>query len=382
MQEELEILIIGGGLAGLTAALHLQRVSACVTLIEKNEFPQHKVCGEYISNEVLPYFRWLDLDVASLKPNIIHQFQLTTLNNSSLNTNLSQGGFGISRYMLDYYLYQQLIKRGIHVIKDRVITIEFRDDQFLITLASGKELTAKQIIGAYGKRSAIDVKLGRTFIQKTSPFLAVKGHYKGDFPNGLVAIHNFKGGYCGVSKVEDEKINICYLADYDSFKQHKNIKNYQEKVLYQNKNLETIFREFTPLYHEPLVISQLYFGEKKMVENHILMIGDTAGLIHPLCGNGMAMAIHGAKIISELLTKYKHGKIGSREELETLYRQQWTFEFSTRLKMGRILATAFRKESLSNLLISGLAKFPSLLNKIIEKTHGKPIINDVDRYNG
>jgi flavin-dependent dehydrogenase len=40
-----------------------------------------------------------------------------------------------------------------------------------------------------------------------------------------------------------------------------------------------------------------FFQQKKKLENHILMIGDTAGLIHPLCGNGMAMAIHSAKIV-------------------------------------------------------------------------------------
>jgi hypothetical protein len=381
MCEDLDIVIIGGGLAGLTAALHLHKTGLSVTLIEKNEFPKHKVCGEYISNETLPYFNWLDLNLESLNPNLIHQFQLTTANNKSLTTDLSLGGFGISRYELDYFLYQQLVKRGISVTKDRVTAIEFKDDLFLITLQSGRELTAKQIIGAYGKRSAIDVKLGRAFIQRASPFLAIKGHYRGDFPNELVSVHNFNGGYCGVSKVEDEKINICYLADYKSFKKHKNIKNYQEKILYRNKNLETIFQSCTPLFDEQLVISQLYFGKKKLVENHILMIGDTAGLIHPLCGNGMAMAIHSAKIASELITKYRRGNIKSREELEERYIRQWNLAFSGRLKMGQILATIIRKENISNLLISGLIKFPYLLNKIIEKTHGKPMINNVDRYN-
>lgn len=49
------------------------------------------------------------------------------------------------------------------------------------------------------------------------------------------------------------------------------------------------------------------------------MIGDTAGLIHPLCGNGMAMAIHSAKIVSELVHKYSTGEIKSRNKLEEKY---------------------------------------------------------------
>jgi len=43
-----------------------------------------------------------------------------------------------------------------------------------------------------------------------------------------------------------------------------------------------------------------------------LMIGDTAGLIHPLCGNGMAMAIHSAKIASELIGDFYANRIKSQ----------------------------------------------------------------------
>jgi flavin-dependent dehydrogenase len=70
-----EVLIIGGGLAGLTAAIHLSKIGLQVTVIEKNEFPKHKVCGEYISNEVLPYLNWLDLNIADLNPTNITKLE-------------------------------------------------------------------------------------------------------------------------------------------------------------------------------------------------------------------------------------------------------------------------------------------------------------------
>ena len=49
-----DVIIIGGGLAGLTSALHLSKKGFKVTLIEKHDYPRHKVCGEYLSNEVVP----------------------------------------------------------------------------------------------------------------------------------------------------------------------------------------------------------------------------------------------------------------------------------------------------------------------------------------
>ena len=46
MELRTEIVIIGGGLAGLTSAIHLAKLGKQVVLIEKHAYPQHKVCGE------------------------------------------------------------------------------------------------------------------------------------------------------------------------------------------------------------------------------------------------------------------------------------------------------------------------------------------------
>jgi len=373
MHSETEILIIGGGLAGLTAALHLNKLGLNVILIEKDTYPHHKVCGEYISNEVLPYLKWLGLDIESLAPALISDLLFTSLSGQSLQNKLPLGGFGLSRYSIDYYLYTELIKRKVKVVYDRVVQINFSDNQFIVETATAL-FVAPYVVGAYGKRSAIDVKLNRAFINKQSPYLAVKAHYKADFPNHIVSLHNFEGGYCGVSKVEENRLNICYLANYESFKKHKNIVAYQENVLYKNSHLKAILENAESLFEMPLTISQISFEAKEPVYNHILMTGDTAGLIHPLCGNGMAMAIHSAKIVSTLLHQKIEGKIPSRHVLEQNYISQWNKEFKNRLKMGRILSSLLKNNAFERFTMNTLSKMPFLLNSIIKQTHGKPII--------
>lgn len=372
MFNDLDVLIIGGGLAGLTSALHLNKAGLNVTIIEKQDYPHHKVCGEYISNEVLPYLDWLGLDINSLSPTSINKLQLSTVYGKSIFANLPLGGFGISRYELDYFLYQELIKKGVKIITDTVNDVVFKDEVFEVFTSLKKQLTAKHVIGAYGKRSLLDVKLDRPFIKKKSHHLAVKVHYKGDFAKDLVALHHFNGGYCGVSMIENEKINICYLTDYNSFKPYKNIETYQKEVLYRNKNLKQIFEQSEPLFETPLTISQVSFDQKSKLENHVLMIGDSAGLIHPLCGNGMAMAIHAAKISSELIIAYANGTI-TRATLELNYEKYWQQNFNGRLKMGSLLSTLFRNQKTTNFLIACLTKTPFLLNQIIKKTHGDKI---------
>ena len=373
MEANSDVVIIGGGLAGLTAAIHLSKWGLKVILIEKNEFPKHKVCGEYISNEVLPYFESLGLKISDLKPSNIDQLEFSNAKGKIISTQLPLGGFGISRYILDNYLFEKAIENGCQIIQDTVTDIQFIENQFDISTSDNLKLKSKIALGAFGKRSNLDQKLNRDFIQKKSPWLAVKAHYLGEFTSNLVGLHNFEGGYCGVSKVENNILNICYLVDYETFKKYKNIDQFQSKVIYKNPNLKSIFESSTLLFENPLTISQICFDKKSPIENHIIMIGDTAGLIHPLCGNGMAMAIHSAKIASELSIDFLNATIHSRKELEEKYSQQWNSNFKSRIAMGRVLSKILQHEKLASLLMQLLVLFPFMLSKIIHKTHGKPL---------
>lgn len=367
------IIIIGGGLAGLTAGIHLSKNGISVTIIEKNEFPKHKVCGEYISNEVLPYLEWLNIQIADLNPTHITKFHLSVSDGTAIDVKLPLGGFGISRFELDFHLYKKAISNGCKILKTEVENVVFDSDKFAVSTSDKTVLMADFVIGAFGKRSNIDLKLNRNFIKQKSPWLAVKAHYSGEFPNDIVGLHNFKGGYCGVSKVEKDILNICYLVKYEDFKEFKNINDFQNLVVKQNPHLNEIFQNSKMLFEKPLTISQISFEEKRVVENHILMIGDTAGLIHPLCGNGMAMAIHSAKLASELVTSFINNEIKTRAALEKKYIKSWNSHFKSRLKTGRLLANTLLKPNFSTVLMKTVILFPFLLHCIIKKTHGKLI---------
>ncbi len=371
---ETDVLIIGGGLAGLVNAIHLSKAGLSVTLIEKNEYPKHKVCGEYISNEVLPYLQHLDADPLTIGAKKINRFLLSTTRGKTIETKLPLGGFGVSRYALDYFLCQKAKENNCTVLHDAVTDVHFQNDNFQVTTKEEKEFTAKVVIGAYGKRSNLDVKLNRLFIKNKSPFIGVKTHLKGDFPEDLVALHNFKGGYCGVSQVETGNLNVCFLANYKTFQQYKNIEVYKQEVLYKNKHLKIIFENSIPVFEQPLTISQVSFSNKSTIENHILMCGDAAGMIHPLSGNGMAMAIHSAKISAELIIDFFNKKIKTRKELEDTYSTLWSKEFKKRIITGRVLQAFFGKDSMAQIMMYGVTHIPGVLPAIIRQTHGKPLM--------
>lgn len=369
-----DIIIVGGGLAGLTAALHLSQKKHSVLLVEKKEYPHHKVCGEYVSNEVLPYLNSLGVSFDDLKTKPIDTLLLSAVNGQSVQTKLPLGGMGISRFAFDDLLFKESLRKGVEFLVDTVRTINYEEDTFIVKTEKGQKYKAHLVIGAYGKRSSLDKNLKRTFIQKKSSWIGVKAHYEyDDFPDDLVALHNFNGGYGGLSKTETGAVNFCYLASYESFKKEKNITSFNKNVVAKNSFLEEFLEKSKPIFNEPFTIAQISFEPKTAVENHILMCGDTAGLIHPLCGNGMAMAIHSAMIASELICDYLKSKDRNRRRLESEYQKLWSKAFNRRLWTGRQLQSILLNKTMSGVAINLAIQSPLLLNKLIKSTHGKII---------
>lgn len=381
-QNYYQVIIIGGGLAGLVSAIHLRKYQIKVLLIEKNGYPKHKVCGEYISNEVLPYLKSLGFNPFHFDAKAIHRFELTTNANKSIQCTLPLGGFGLSRYQMDFQLYKLAIANGVEILKDNVTDVNFENNQFNIITKNNELFKSDIAIGAFGKRANLDLKLQRDFIKKPSPYLAVKTHAITKFPYDKVALHNFKGGYCGVSMVENNTVNLCYITNFKSFKKHKDIETFQQEVMFKNKALHSIFDNAQMVFEQPLTISQISFQTKNPIENHIIMCGDTAGMIHPLCGNGMAMAIRSAQLASSVIIEYLQQKVANREAMENQYAKVWNKAFKKRLQTGHFIAYLFRQEWLVPALLTVLSKFPQLLPAVIKSTHGKPmkVVYDVNEY--
>ncbi|MEQ8925141.1 MAG: NAD(P)/FAD-dependent oxidoreductase [Fulvivirga sp.] len=364
-----QIVIIGAGLAGLVTAIMLKKSGLDVILIEKKTFPFHRVCGEYISNEVKPFLLSLGIMPEELNPSSISQFELTSTAGRSKTMPLELGGFGISRYAFDHYLYNIALDLGVNVIHDQVENVSFSGNEFTI---KAKELTIKSeiVIGAHGKRSVLDKKLKRGFMDRPSPYVGVKYHIKYDYPTNKVSLHNFPRGYCGLSAVEGGKYNLCYLTHRSNLKEYRDIQNMEQDILCKNPRLKEVFDNAEFLFDAPEVINEVSFETKLPVENHLLMCGDAAGMITPLCGNGMAIAIHSAKIVSEEITDY-YNNHKDRKKLEINYTSRWNKQFKTRLAVGRNIQRLFGSAFQSNFAL-GLLNFKPLANFIVKNTHGKP----------
>ena len=363
-----QIIIIGGGLGGLVASIRLAKAGIHSTVIEKKSYPFHRVCGEYISNETIPYLKSLELFPYEFTPPSITRFLLSSVNGKSETMNLDLGGFGISRYTFDNFLYKKAKALGVtFLLNTEVDDVIFSNNTFIIKTQS-KNLEADVVLGSFGKRSKLDVQLNRNFIQKRSPYVGVKYHLKTSHPEDLISLHNFDGGYCGMSNIEDGKTTLCYLTHRDNLRQFKNITEMEENILFKNPLIKSVFAHSEFLFDKPETINEISFETKSPIENHLMMVGDAAGMITPLCGNGMAMAIHASKLASELIIEYVSNSL-PREEMERRYSNQWQKNFGMRLWRGRQIQKLFGSPFASNIAINLAIHIKPIANGIMRSTH-------------
>ncbi|MEZ0371848.1 MAG: NAD(P)/FAD-dependent oxidoreductase [Candidatus Sericytochromatia bacterium] len=368
-----DLAIVGGGLAGLSLAIQQARLGHRVLLCEKEKYPFHKVCGEYIAMESWDFLSRLGVPLAELELPRITRLQVSEPGGEILEHPLDPGGFGISRYSLDARLAAIARAEGVSLLeKTRVRSVEQLDEQFLLSTSAG-DFTARVVCGSYGKYANLDLRLQRDFAapeRRKLAFAAVKYHIELDIPDDLIALHNFDGGYCGMSRVDDGRTCLCYLVRADRLKAAGSIPELERTALRRNPHLDKIFTRARFLYEQPLAITQIHFQPKSACEQHVLMLGDAAGVIPPLSGNGMSMALRASALVSPLLHDFFCQRL-DRAQLESAYARTWQQAFGTRLRTGKALQHLFGRPGPTTWLIKGLKPFPAAIGKLVDLTHGK-----------
>ncbi len=361
--------VIGGGLAGLCLSIQLAKAGHKVVLFEKNEYPFHKVCGEYISNESWNFLQDLGLSLSKMNLPIINQLGVSSTKGFMLEASLKMGGFGISRYTLDNELAKLAKQNGVTVFENcKVNDVKNSADNYSLHTTNGV-FSSKIVCGSYGRHSPVFInKDSKT---STPNYIGVKYHIKTSFVANRIELHNFKNGYCGISKVDNETYCLCYITTSKNLKDNGNdIKKMEEVILMQNPYLKKYFTESEFLFEKPLTVSQITFNKKSTYGNDFFLLGDAAGAIAPLCGNGMSMGMRASKILATGLTQYFNNSI-SKNELIQLYKKEWNANFSTRIKAGYYLQQVLGKNIITHLSLKFLSKTPKLLQKLISLTHGK-----------
>lgn len=361
-----DIGIIGAGIAGSCLAILLADAGKKVVVFEKETFPSHKVCGEFISLESYDFFKSLGLPLDDWNLPIIRNLQLTSQKGGNLNSRLNVGGFGLSRYKLDYELAEQMKRSGVMFYDNsKVLSV----DNEIIT-SSSRKVQADLIVGSHGKYSAGYLKKPKKPSHRN--FIGVKYHIKGNFSKDLISLHSFDGGYCGISKIEEDLYCICYLVDARKLKEHNNsIEQLEEKVLWKNERLKELYQRAEFVWDKPLIISNIKFNKQALSNDQMLFVGDAAGSISPLSGNGMSIAARSALLLSQLILEDTNFN-----SLTARYNKEWDMHFGGRVNKAEMLNYIMLNPTYHHWVLTLLNAIKPLRNKVVNDMQGNPFVRN------
>jgi flavin-dependent dehydrogenase len=358
--------IIGGGIGGLCLGLQLARLGHSVILFEKYSYPFHKVCGEYVSNESRDFLKRIGLPLDEWDLPQIKRLGISSLKGYMLNAPLKLGGFGISRFRLDHELSLLARSAGVVLMENTRVT---NVNESTVFTTKG-EYQAKIILGTFGKSKPVFTAAKTE--KKHENFIGVKYHIRTDFPSDRIELHNFYKGYCGISKVEAERFCLCYLSSATNLKEAGNsIPEMEQKVLKKNPYLKYIFENSDFLFDKPVTVSNISFAMRQTSDQQMIYLGDAAGCISPLTGNGMSMAAYSSVFLSRFVHEFLENKI-TKPQLKKQYDAVWKKLFFSRIKRGERLQYLFGKKAVSDLALRFLDPISFLKTGIVESTHGQP----------
>jgi flavin-dependent dehydrogenase len=368
---EVDVAIVGAGPAGSTLAALLARRGVSVTLIDRDDFPRDKLCGEFLSYDALPVVERLGLDLSNA-PRIEHCRVVSR--HATYEFDLPHAARGVSRMTLDAALHAKAVESGATAITSTASHV---------TSKSVDGIRARVVIGAWGRWGRFDTQLGRAFVRdRAHRNFGFKRHYRGALSN-VIELHSFRRGYLGVNSVDGGFVNICGLVHASRLAGHKGRWDaFVDTIRREEPTLEALYAAHAPAQEHFLSSEPVIFRGRSAVEGGIFMAGDASGVIDPLTGNGMAMAIQSALLAAPFVLRLARNA-DEREAIEREYRARHRAMFAPRIRWSRGVARLLSRPKLLDLAVRSIrSRRPGELFLRKTRADGDEIMRMADAWFG
>ena len=329
--------IAGGGLAGLSLGIALRLRGVPVRLIEAASYPRHRVCGEFISG-----IADAELDALGIRDLFTHAQRHTTTawfdgERPMWSRVLPAPAYGLSRYFLDAALAERFSKLGGE-------------------LRCGERFD--------GNGEGIVWAAGRT--KQKSEWLGIKAHFDDLALDADLEIHLNDGGYIGLTRVENGRVNVCGL-----FRRREAVSGGHALIAATRDaglaRLAGRLSDARPVEGSLKGVSHFFLGWQRERDDGRVTIGDSAAMIPPFTGNGMTMAFQSALAAAEPLVRWSAGVI-EWDEAAAEIRHAHRRHFARRLAWARLLQSLLLhrlgRRFAAMLLSLGVVRFETLYRKV------------------
>jgi menaquinone-9 beta-reductase len=313
-----DLIVVGGGPAGASAAITAARPGASVLLCERGRFPRQRVCGEFVSAESLELLTTL---LGHNAPALIASAPRISAarffaEGRTIPTAVNPPAASIARFDIDLALWNTAAELGVRTLSQTTVEGIDGSGPFRVSTSAG-EFTANSVINATGRWSNLTRPGAQPHDPSGARWLGVKAHYAEPDPPPSVDLYFFEGGYCGVQPVrlasekhDSNRINACAMVRSD-------VASSLPEVFAQHPALAERSRGWH-LLMEPVSTSPLVFREPAPLWNGLFLAGDSAGFVDPFVGDGISLALRSGASAVECLLPFLRGEI-ARTEAEQRY---------------------------------------------------------------
>jgi len=381
-----DVIIAGAGPAGSSAAIHLARRGLRVLLVEQKKFPRPKLCGEFISPECRQHFEKLGVAAAmsGAGPSMISETVFYSARGHHLSIPSRWFGepaaLGLSRAVMDDVLLRRAKDCGVSVLEGASISEPLIKDRAVTGVklkleGSEHDFRAPVTIDATGRARILTRKLAQ---RRTKPKLvAFKVHLRNTrvAPNAC-EIYFYPGGYGGLSTIEGNVSNLCFIISAEQVKlHHSDPETVMREAVMKNERAAYTLKKATP-ESEWLSASWESFGRQRpSPAKGLLAIGDSAAFIDPFTGSGMLMAFESGELASDVIIRHQNNL--TSDALGHEYIAAYARKFDSRLRICGLLRRAAFKPRLAGLGIALCGASEQLRSKIVRATRQGSILDGV-----
>jgi flavin-dependent dehydrogenase len=372
MQKLYETVVIGGGPAGCAAAITLANAGKPVCLLERKTTPHDKVCGEFLSYDSVQTLFRLGVDLEALGGQLINQLVLHN-GTQTLECELPFPGWSLSRRVLDAHLLEKAEAAGAQILSGRTVRNFNRSHHFWDLLVTEQNETkarqttliqAKNLFLATGKHEIQDWKR-REIGADSDILIGIKMHFRLSDEQlaeikQRVEIYFYNGGYAGLVPIGNDKVNLCFLIKKDVYKTCKGDWNtILDWLCMVAPLLKKRLQNGYSLWSKPLAVSGVPYGYVQPIASsntQLFRLGDQAGVIHSLAGDGIAIALQSAVLAAESFIT----NAGSSS-----YQKHFKQQYSRPIKQAQLLATFLSTGGGRKISFAIARQWPGLIAKIV-----------------
>jgi len=319
---DFDVIVIGGGPAGSTAGAFCAQRGLRVALFEHAQFPRRKVCGDVINPNCWPIFERLGVagQIRALPDHVIDGALFTT-EARAVSIPMPRQTIAIRRDLLDAALLGNARALGVHVF-ERTTVHDLSTNQRVVT-GAGWSLSARAIIGADGRHSITAWKAGLIRRVRTrNGHIAFQSHVRA--PQTLddrVQLHLFRGGYCGLVRVDGEWANLCIVTDGRGAQLHDDAEALFAHTVWRNQRFRELGIPPKPCEHWHSA-HPLQSPMNLPARDGVFLAGDALRVMEPFTGQGIFFALRTAELAAKAICRQGDREAMYGAVVADLYRQR------------------------------------------------------------